>query len=58
MSDFGGEAWKAYNDILQRMLNQSQSQLNLLRREIQEINYDRKQKQTVAGEKLKKLEER
>uniref|UniRef100_A0A915IB80 Pre-mRNA-splicing factor SPF27 n=1 Tax=Romanomermis culicivorax TaxID=13658 RepID=A0A915IB80_ROMCU len=58
MAEYGAEAWKVYNEILQRMLNQAQSQLNLVRKEIQEVNFDRKQKQMAAGEKLKKLEER
>lgn len=58
MAEYGPEAWKCYNEILQRMLEQAQKQLTEIRKEIQEINFERKQKQTQAGEKLKRLESR
>ncbi len=56
MADFGPEAWKAYNETLQRMLTRAQKELALLRQRLQEINAQRKRKQVAAGETLKKLE--
>ncbi|XP_076032001.1 uncharacterized protein LOC143019906 [Oratosquilla oratoria] len=42
MSDYGGEAWKSYNEVLQKMLSQTQKQLKQLKKEIQELNWSRK----------------
>uniref|UniRef100_G3MNT9 Pre-mRNA-splicing factor SPF27 n=2 Tax=Amblyomma TaxID=6942 RepID=G3MNT9_AMBMU len=56
MARYGAEAWKAYNAALVRMLHQLQRQLQDLRKEIQEVNWQRKTTQTEAGEKLKHLE--
>lgn len=56
MARFGGESWKAYNAALVRMLHQLQRQLQDLRKQIQEVNWQRKTSQNEAGEKLKNLE--
>ena len=56
MLEYGCEAWKQYNDILNEMATKSQSQLALLKKEIQEVNWARKNQQTLVGEKLKQLE--
>lgn len=58
MTEYGSETWKGYNEVLQKMLIQAQKQLAGFRREIQEIHYDRKRKQTEAGERLRNLEAR
>lgn len=56
MLDYGCEAWKQYNEVLQDMVNRSQSQLTSLKKDIQEVNWARKNQQTLVGEKLKQLE--
>lgn len=56
MARYGAESWKAYNAALVRILHQLQRQLQELRKEIQEVNWQRKTTQTEAGEKLKHLE--
>ena len=56
MSMYGTEAWKVYNTILAKMTESAQKQLNDLKKQIQEINWQRKSAQTAAGEKLKALE--
>ncbi|XP_067140150.1 pre-mRNA-splicing factor SPF27 [Centruroides vittatus] len=56
MSKYGCEAWKMYNSILVKMLQQTQKQLQELRKNIQEVNWQRKTTQTEAGEKLRNLE--
>ncbi len=58
MNDYGPEAWKSYNTTLVRLLSEAQKELAKLRHEIQEINFERKRKQTEAGQKLKVLETR
>ena len=57
MSIYGAEAWKMYNNILVQMIDQAQKQLVQLRKQIQEINWQRKNEQGIAGAKLKSLEE-
>ena len=56
MLEYGCEAWKQYNDILSDMATKSQGQLAQLKKEIQEVNWARKNQQTLVGEKLKQLE--
>jgi len=52
----GPEAWKSHNELLQRMLAKAQIQLAQIKKEIQEVNYSRKNKQVKAGEELRHLE--
>lgn len=56
MNTFGTEGWKVYNTILLRLTEAAQKQLNALKKQIQEINWQRKTAQTAAGDKLKALE--
>jgi len=56
MLDYGGESWKVYNEVLQDMLTRTQSQLADVKKNIQEINWSRKNQQTQVGERLKQLE--
>ncbi|CAL4081169.1 unnamed protein product [Meganyctiphanes norvegica] len=56
MSDYGAEAWRQHNGLLQNMLNHYQGQLQDLKKSIQELNWSRKNMQTKAGEELRHLE--
>ena len=56
MLDYGGESWKVYNEVLQDMLNKTQAQLADVKKNIQEINWSRKNQQTQVGDRLKQLE--
>ncbi|XP_023330381.1 pre-mRNA-splicing factor SPF27 [Eurytemora carolleeae] len=56
MLEYGGESWKIYNDVLQDLLNKVQTQLGEVKKEIQEVNWSRKNQQTQVGDKLKQLE--
>merc|ERR1712098_377798 len=38
MSEFGTEAWKIYNEVLQRMAESSQRQLKDLKKQLQDVN--------------------
>ena len=57
MSEFGATSWRVYNQTLQVMFDEAQKTLNKLRKEIQEVNLQRKTEQTFAGEKLRSLEQ-
>ncbi|GBN98749.1 Pre-mRNA-splicing factor SPF27, partial [Araneus ventricosus] len=56
MGVYGCETWKACNGILVQMTNQTQKQLQDLKKKILEVNWQRKNSQNTAGEKLKELE--
>lgn len=56
MMDYGCEAWKSNLEVLTALQAKAQSQLQELRKEIQEVNWQRKSKQMQAGEKLRALE--
>ncbi|XP_012281520.1 pre-mRNA-splicing factor SPF27 [Orussus abietinus] len=56
MMDYGCEAWKSYLEVLVQLVGQAQKQLQLLRKKIQEVNWQRKSMQTQGGEKLRALE--
>ncbi|XP_022090053.1 pre-mRNA-splicing factor SPF27-like [Acanthaster planci] len=57
LSKYGSQAWRVYNDVLVRMVEHGQQQLQQIRKQIQELNWQRKTKQKSAGEALKNLEE-
>ncbi|KAH9284730.1 Pre-mRNA-splicing factor SPF27 [Echinococcus granulosus] len=57
MSEYGSTAWKSYNEELERILRKHEKDLLEMRRKVQEINWQRKQEQMVAGETLTQLEE-
>lgn len=56
MMEFGCEAWKAHLEVLNHMVGQVQKQLQILKKQIQEVNWGRKSMQTQGGEKLRALE--
>lgn len=56
MVEFGCESWKEYLDVVVALQVKAQSMLQDVKKEIQEINWQRKSKQTQAGEKLRALE--
>lgn len=56
MLEYGCEAWKAYLEIFIALQAKAQTQLQQLKKDIQEINWQRKSNQTKAGEKLRSLE--
>ena len=56
MLDYGTESWKQYNEVLQDMLTRVQSQLADVKNSIQEVNWSRKNQQTLVGDRLKQLE--
>lgn len=56
MMDYGCEAWKSYLEVLVQLVGQAQKQLQVLRKMIQEINWQRKSMQTQGGDKLRALE--
>ncbi|XP_065060676.1 pre-mRNA-splicing factor SPF27-like [Rhopilema esculentum] len=56
LSRFGADAWRTYNEVLQQMLDDQQRQLNTLRKNIQDINWERKSVQIQAGDQLQQLE--
>jgi pre-mRNA-splicing factor SPF27 len=56
MSTYAAESWKVYNTILCRLTEEAQKQLNSLKKQIQEINWQRKTVQTATGNKIKTLE--
>lgn len=56
MLEYGCEAWKAYLEIFTSLQAKAQIRLQAIKKEIQEINWQRKVKQTQAGDKLRSLE--
>ncbi|KAL1122949.1 hypothetical protein AAG570_003274 [Ranatra chinensis] len=56
MLEYGCEAWRAYIELLMKCVTLAQKQVQGLRKEIQEINWQRKHAQMKGGEKLQKLE--
>ncbi|XP_062505083.1 pre-mRNA-splicing factor SPF27-like [Corticium candelabrum] len=56
MARFGANAYRVHNEFLQRMVEQEQRQLQSLRMQIQEINWQRKSEQTKAGAEIQQLE--
>ncbi|XP_037027222.1 pre-mRNA-splicing factor SPF27 [Bradysia coprophila] len=56
MLEYGCEAWKAYLEIFTSLQAKAQIRLQAIKKEIQEVNWQRKLKQTQAGDKLRSLE--
>ena len=56
MLEYGCEAWKDYNAVLQDLMAKSQAQLTEQKKQIQEVNWNRKNQQNLVGEKMKRLE--
>lgn len=57
MLDYGCEAWKSNLEVFTAMQAKAQEQLQELKKEIQDVNWSRKEQQIKAGEKLKQLEQ-
>lgn len=56
MTKYGPEAWKVYNTVLNQLLTSAKEQLQDIKKQIQEINWQRKSAQMTAGDKLRSLE--
>lgn len=56
MLEYGCEAWKVHLEIFTSLQAKAQLRLAEIKKDIQETNWQRKSKQTQAGEKLKSLE--
>lgn len=56
MQEYGCEMWKSYLEVLTAMQAKAQSRLEAVKKEIQDVNWKRKSKQTKGGEKLRSLE--
>lgn len=56
MMNYGCEAWKSYLEVLVQLVGQAQKQMQVLRKMIQEVNWQRKSMQTQGGDKLRALE--
>lgn len=57
MQQHGCQAWKVYNELLVAMASGAQRQLQDVKKNIQEVNWKRKQAQQSAGGELRRLEE-
>lgn len=56
MLNYGCEAWKQVLEVFTAMQAKALERLQELKKEIQDVNWERKERQTEAGEKLKQLE--
>jgi len=56
MAQYGTNAWKVYNDNLAFMIEMAQKELQKFRKQIQDINWQRKNDQLAGGSKLRELE--
>jgi len=57
MLDYGCESWKSNLEVFTAMQAKAQEKLQDLKKEIQDVNWARKEKQLKAGEKLRQLEQ-
>lgn len=57
LSKYGSASWRIHNETLTRILAQQQKKLTDIKKEIQEVNWQRKTEQTKAGEQLQHLEQ-
>ncbi|XP_072168772.1 pre-mRNA-splicing factor SPF27-like [Diadema setosum] len=57
LQKFGSRAWRAHNETLVKMVDSTQRQLQDVRKQIQEVNWKRKNKQTASGPELTRLQE-
>uniref|UniRef100_A0A4W5LZC3 Pre-mRNA-splicing factor SPF27 n=1 Tax=Hucho hucho TaxID=62062 RepID=A0A4W5LZC3_9TELE len=56
MAHYGTNAWKVYNDNLAFMIELAQKELQKCRKQIQDLNWQRKNDQLAGGAKLRELE--
>lgn len=57
MLKYAPDSWKMGNNVIQKMFHTAQKQMGDIKKQVQEINWNRKREQTAAGGKLKQLEE-
>lgn len=57
MHNYGTEAWKVANTHMSNLLTAALKDLTQVRKQVQEVNWQRKSAQTSAGEKMEKLSE-
>jgi len=56
MQEFAPTAWLKYNELLNKLVTDAQNKLQQIRKDIQEVNWQRKDSQQRAGIALSKLE--
>ncbi|XP_066500615.1 pre-mRNA-splicing factor SPF27 [Hoplias malabaricus] len=56
MAEYGTNAWKVSNDNLAFMIENAQKELQKVRKQIQDLNWQRKNDQLTGGAKLRELE--
>ncbi|XP_781613.2 pre-mRNA-splicing factor SPF27 [Strongylocentrotus purpuratus] len=57
LQNYGSHAWRSHNDILVKMVEMAQHQVQDIKKQIQEVNWKRKNKQTASGPELTRLQE-
>ncbi|XP_046850840.1 pre-mRNA-splicing factor SPF27-like [Xenia sp. Carnegie-2017] len=57
LSTYGSQSWRLHNDTIAEMVQEQQKKLLEIRKEIQQINWQRKSDQISAGRDLRSLEE-
>ncbi|XP_077291618.1 BCAS2 pre-mRNA processing factor [Arctopsyche grandis] len=55
--EYSCETWKAYLDVLSKMVTGAQTRLSAVRKETAAVNWERKSVQTAMGSKLRGLEQ-
>ena len=58
MADYGSNSWRVYNNTLKSMQSEAEKQLDKIKQRMQQINLSRKNEQTMAGSKIRALEQR
>lgn len=57
-SEYGPESWRRFIPTIERSVHEVDQELKDVRNQIQQINWERKNSQLAAGEKLTNLENR
>lgn len=58
MTEYGSNAWRVFNQTLKQMFEEAEKQLESISKDIQSVNLNRKSEQTIAGEKIRSLEQK
>lgn len=58
MTEYGSNAWRIFNNTLKQMFEEAEKQLEYISKDIQSVNLNRKSEQTIAGEKIRSLEQK
>ncbi|EDQ86977.1 uncharacterized protein MONBRDRAFT_33609 [Monosiga brevicollis MX1] len=56
MTDFGGQKWMRYNEQLEQIKSDLENDLAAIKSRLDEMNWERQQEQTTAGQELYQLE--